>query len=417
MDVESGVFDGRYRLVRPIAKVTSGGYVYASDHAHTRKACAIKILDPDVGERTRKRTWREMEALAHVQGPGVVEFRDGGESDGRLYIVLELLEGRTLAGLLLAKGRLGVEQTAAIGVGVATVLSRCHERGVIHRDIKPANIFVTAQENVQLLDFGVAKLVDGERQLEKITQANSLVGTPEYMPWEALLSSPDVDERADQYALGVTLYECLTGVVPFEGTYGEVVKKISTTTLPAITDVRPDVPRTLADVVARALRRDPGERFESILEMRDAIRASVEAQGDAGIFDLRAPNRAARNAPTAADSPAAKVKAGGPRRRHARAPYVTLAHIDCQDGSHADGRIEEISESGVQFVGKRAFVEGEPVSVRFALPVTGRIAAVTATCRWARATRGSTAAGFELSNLSSDAIGEIRKYVSLMCAD
>ena len=106
--IDQAIFDGRYRLIHALAKVTSGGFVYAAEHVVTRKACALKVLEPTATEKVRKRVHREMEALASVQGPGVVDFRDGGESGGRLYIVLELLKGRTVAGLLAAKGRLDV---------------------------------------------------------------------------------------------------------------------------------------------------------------------------------------------------------------------------------------------------------------------------------------------------------------------
>jgi hypothetical protein len=415
-DVSPQTLDGRYRLVRPIARVTSGGYVHAAEHVFTHKPCAVKSLDAGSSEKVRKRMLREMEALAAVQGPGVVDFRDAGEADGRAYLVLELLEGRTLAGLLAAKGTLAVDQAMQVGAAIADVLARCHERGVIHRDIKPANVFVTTNEEVQLLDFGIAKIVDREQKLEKLTQENTLLGTPEYMAPEALLLSPDVDEQADQYSLGVTLYEALVGVVPFEGTYGEVLQAAMSKPLPSLRLARPDVPGIVEDIIVRALRREAADRFSSIAEMGAALRGAVRNVAGARVFDHR-PAHGGRDTATLADAPIAKMRAGATRRRHARAPYLTLARIRPEGAEAVDGRIEEISESGVQFVGAAAMPEGTRVVLRFALPISGRIVETGATSRWARSTRTLTAMGFELAELGDDAVSEIRRYVALMCTD
>ncbi len=410
------VLDKRYRLIRPLAKVTSGGYVYASQHTITKKPCAVKLLDDSAPEKVRKRMQREMEALAIAQGSGVVDFIDAGEADRRLFIVLELLEGRTLAGLLAAKGKLEVGQAIRVAIDVAMALARCHDRGVVHRDIKPANIFVTTDETVRLLDFGIAKLVDQRASLEKLTQENTLVGTPEYMASEALLMSPDVDARVDQYALGIMLYECLTGAVPFEGGYAEVLRKSSTSLIPPLHSVRPDVPIEMERVMRRALSRDPDERFVTMTAMREALHSSLGSVTNSTLFEDR-PNPRRHSVATVADAPAAKARAGTGRRRHARAPYVTLARLTPEKRGHVDGRIEEISESGFQFVGDRAVPDGIGATVRFALPVTGKVVEAAATSRWNRSTRGLTAAGFEFRGLPDAALGEIRKYVSIMCSD
>ncbi len=417
LEEEQSIFDGRYRLIRPLAKVTSGGCVWAAEHVRTRRTCALKLFSRESNERVRKRVVREMEALAQAQGTGVVEFRDGGECDGRPYLVFELLEGRTLAGLLAAKARLSVDQTVKLGVDIATPLAHCHARGIIHRDIKPANIFVTSNNSVQLIDFGIAKLAERAEEVEKLTQENTLLGTPEYMAPEALILSPDVDHRADQYALAVTLYECLTGAVPFPGTFGEVLAKVSMGKMRPLQEVCSDVPDALAEVVRRALSRDSASRYPNIEAMRDALRASLPAAGHDNVFELRAGQpKLERNPATTADSPIARLKPSLSRRRHPRAPYVTLALVTI-GGASVDGRIEEISESGFQFVAERPLPDGENFAVRFARPVTGRISEATAAIRWRRGARGMCAAGFEFTNLPSDAVAEIRTYVSIMCAD
>jgi serine/threonine protein kinase len=409
------ILDKRYRLVRPLARVTSGGCVYVGQHVRTRKWCALKVLDRGTPDRVRKRMHREMEALATVQGPGVVDFLDAGETEGRLFMVLELLEGRTLAGLLAAKGRLEIGQAVRLVADIAMVLAHCHARGIVHRDVKPANVFVTTTETVRLLDFGIAKLLEERPDHEKLTLENTIVGTPEYMAPEALLMSPDVDARADQYALGILLYECLSGSVPFEGGYADVLRKVSSTPIPPMHLARPDVPISVDRIIKRALSRNPDDRYATMKEMCEALQTPMTAATPTSLFSDRA-RRRVHELSTLADAPSAKARAGTGRRRHARAAYVTLARLT-HDDRHIDGRIEEISESGFQFVGARPVEDGARVVVRFALPVTGKVVETTATSRWNRSTRGLVAAGFEFTTLSDAAIGEVRKYVSIMCSD
>jgi serine/threonine-protein kinase len=399
------IFDQRYRLQRAIARVTNGGSVYAADHVYTQRTCAVKLLDANVRAIVRKRAMREMEALARVQGPGIVEFRDAGEVGGRLYIVMEFLDGRTLGGLLAAKGRLEIEDALDICSRIADVLARCHALGIVHRDVKPLNVQVSPTGAVHLMDFGIAKVIDPRAALERLTQENALLGTPEYMAPEALLASPDADHKVDQYALGVTMVECLTGVVPFEGSYGEVVKKMQSPMTPVRT-LRPEVSEDLDRWIMRALRRDPDERFHDMDEMHAALRALVTRDRGA----VQVPE--ARVAATIADTPGAKRPPT--RRRHARAPYASLARIMRADRTSVDGRVEEISESGAQFVADKMPNSGETITLRFSLPISGRVIDLGAICRWTRATRVAMAAGFEFSSVPSDALLEIRKYVTLM---
>ena len=405
--------DGRYRLIRPLAKVTSGGHVFAAQHVHTKRACAVKLLERRSREAVRKRMYREMEALALVQGPGVVEFLDAGDCEGRLFLVLELLEGPTLAGWLAAKGKLEVGNVARIGSRVARILAHCHDHGVVHRDVKPMNVFIATDEVIHLLDFGIAKVFDPERSLEILTRENTILGTPEYMAPEALMASPDVDERADQYALAVTLFECLTGAVPFEGNYAEVLRKASRATTSPVAALGSEIPASLLSAIARALHRRPEDRFADMNEMAEALRGAERDCIPTALFGGTEAARA-RSAVTIADAPIAKVVAGESRRKFERAPYVTLAHVKLDDGTSIDGRIEEISEAGFQLVSARPVEELASVVVRFALPLSGRIVEMRATCRWARATRAAHAAGFSLLDVGAGPADEIGKYVTLM---
>jgi serine/threonine protein kinase len=409
--------DGRYRLRHALARISGGGFVYAAEHKLTRRKCAVKLLSGNAPESMRLRLRREIDALACVQGPGVVELLDAGESDDKLYIVLELLEGRTLAGLLAAKGRLSIEAAVKLGLELSDALSRCHERGVVHRDVKPSNVFVTLDDHVKLLDFGIAKIAEQSSEpQQKLTQENSILGTPEYMAPEALLTSLDVDWRVDQYALGVTLYECLAGSVPFEGQYGEVLMKRSSGVPRPLRELRSEVPDRLAQAVDRALRFAADERFDDLVELRAELASCLEAPENVSLLGLHPPERAAGSEKAALpDAPPVRFASVPARRRHARAPYITLARVKPENSPPLDGRIEEVSESGFQFVADRILPAGQSVGVRFALPISGKIVEASATARWSRSARGGAATGFEFSTLSEDAKDEIRRYVSIMC--
>lgn len=408
----------RYLLQRLLAR-GGGADVYVATHAYTGMQVALKL--PREGSPViRARFEREIQALARVHGPGVVEMLDAGEAEGRQFIVFRALEGRTLSGLLAARGQLSVADTLEVGVALAQALRRCHDAGVIHRDVKPSNVFVGPGpgEQVTLLDFGIAKLGDLPKSAEKLTREHTLLGTPEYMAPECLLSSPEVDERADVYGLGVTLYECLTGKVPHEGGYADVLLKHSTSAPAPVEAVRPDVPPTLAAVVTRCLERVPEDRFQSMGELADALAACVSAPGHTIDLFGREGTGVDHVAQTLADSPIAKTSDPEPRqfrRKHPRAPYITLARITTSSGERVDGRIEEVSEGGLQFVGDRGIAVGQLAKIRFSLPATGLVCEVSATARWNRTVRGNNATGFEFMEITDAARSEIRQYVSIMC--
>lgn len=415
--VASGRVD-RYVLQRLLAR-GGGADVYAATHAYTGMQVALKVLRD--GADYRARFSREIEALARVHGPGIVEMLDAGESEGRQFIAFRALEGRTLGGLLAARGRLSVADALKVGVELARALERCHARGVTHRDVKPSNVFVGPGPGRQLtlLDFGIAKLDGLAPSAAKLTREHTLLGTPEYMAPESLLSSPEVDERTDVYGLGVTLYECLTGKVPFEGNYADVLLKLSTTAPTPVEAARPDAPASLVEAISRMLQRAPEDRFQSMTEVALALESSAPDQSYSIDLFGRAVAAPAvdHSAQTLADSPVAKATPEDRqfRRKHPRAPYVALARINCQNGEKIDGRIEEVSEGGLQFVGDRGVPVSEAVRIRFALPATGRICEVSAAARWNRTVRGNNATGFEFTDIAEGARAEIRQYVAIMC--
>jgi hypothetical protein len=289
-------------------------------------------------------------------------------------------------------------------------------------------VIVTRDPRVQLrlFDFGVAKLAGSVEAVDrKLTQSGALLGTIEYMAPEALLSQPSNDHRADIYALGVTLYECLTGAVPFEGSLGQILVRLTTSEAIPLTDVCPELPKNLADVVHRCLKREPADRFGSMAELTTALAAcatrkleTIDVLGGAARTRGAPPPLPPRSVDARASAQPQTPPAAPPkpelRRLLPRAPYVTMASLLREGQGPIDAKIEDISEGGVLVVAAEQCTPGATLRLRFALPISGRVAEVASVVRWSRTTRGTRATGFEFQGLPAASIAEIRQYVTLM---
>jgi serine/threonine-protein kinase len=407
---------GRYVLRRMLGRGGAAS-VFAAEHALVRRPVALKLPhdDPRHREDLHARLRREMSALARVRHPAVVEVVDGGEFDSMPFLAMQLLEGRTLSGLLAARGKLDPDEAIKVGVELASGLAAVHAAGIIHRDVKPSNVFVTRDpaNQVRLLDFGTSK-VAGDVQSANLTQAGAILGTPEYMAPEALLSLPTADHRVDVYGLGATLYELLAGAVLCEGAMGQILLKLSSSESAPVSDVRKDVPKQLADVIQKSLRRDPNERYRDISEFGSALAACSRRPRETidvlqGSLSAVGVARAVASGPEQVARPPVET-----RREHKRAPYVTLACVFSNQRRPIEGRIEDLSEGGVLFVSEETSGQGEVVRLRFALPVSGRILDVAARTCWNRAYRRTRATGFEFQELPAPAREEIARYITLM---
>jgi len=407
----------RYALRRVLGR-GAAAVVYAAEHVRVRRPVALKLplTDPDQREMLSARLRRETDALARVRHPAIVDVIDAGESDGLPFLVMELLEGRTLSGLIAARGRLQADEVVKVGVVLAEGLAAVHACGLAHRDVKPANVLVTRSpvDQVHLCDFGVARAL-GPAALEggKLTQSGAIVGTPEYMAMEALIASDEADHRVDVYALGVMLFECLTGAVPFEGSLAQILQRATAARPPRVSDVRSDVPAALSALVARCLEHDPAARFATMLEVAAALRACMH--GATHAIDLL---RAEPDAATAAPPGVAVANVATPsftaRREHARAPYMTVSSLQRQGEPARTARIEDISEGGVLLISEQTYTLGEIVRLRFSLPISGRVITLPATVRWTRKARTGPATGVGFTELADAARAEIRQYVALM---
>lgn len=258
------------------------------------RSVAVKTLDPTLAEdealRTRFR--REAVSAAAVAHPNIVATYDTGEDDGVAYIVMELVEGATLRQAIDLHGPLPPARAADIAAQVADALAAAHARGLVHRDVKPSNVLVQLDGRVKVTDFGIAKVTD--QPVEDLTRAGNVMGTARYLAPEQL-EGREVDERADVYALGLVLYEMLTGRAPF-GADTELATAVArlTTAPPPIAELRAGVPPGLVHVVDRALERDPDRRWPNAVAMRDALtpfRAAVPDRAPDATVPVALPTR------------------------------------------------------------------------------------------------------------------------------
>jgi serine/threonine-protein kinase len=279
MRLESGALvGGRYRLERLLGKGGMGD-VWAATHRLTRRPAALKFLRDARGRHSLRRFLREARAPGLVRHPNVLQVQDTVElADGTPVLVMELLEGESLGARLAHKGRIPLFELAPLLVPVVSAVGTAHAAGVIHRDLKPDNIFLCALPDggtdVKVLDFGLAKLTAMSSDIAQsgdLTMSGEVLGTPSYMAPEQAFGEP-VDHRADVWALGVILYECLSGRRPFPGAnFGQVMKRIAAATFEPLGALVPDVPEHVARLVERMLSRDREARPGDLREVAELL--------------------------------------------------------------------------------------------------------------------------------------------------
>jgi serine/threonine-protein kinase len=244
--------------------------VYRAYQSSLNRYVAIKVLPPRLGfdQEFVERFQREALAAAQLRHPNIVVIHDVGHEQGIYFIVMELLEGRTLKEIIEEEDALSVEQATRIIEQVAGALDYAHRRGFVHRDVKPANIFVGDDGHTTLTDFGIAKAASEAQQL---TRTGMLMGTPEYMSPEQA-EGGEVDYRTDLYALGVVLYLMLVGQVPFRGTTPHaILHSVIYEPPPPLRGRRPDLSPGIEAVVLKAIEKEPKRRYQSGAELVEAL--------------------------------------------------------------------------------------------------------------------------------------------------
>ncbi|HEV7684484.1 MAG TPA: protein kinase [Pyrinomonadaceae bacterium] len=282
--------DGKYRLEERLG-VGGMGTVYRALHLLIDRPVAIKVLNrlfvEDEAARTRFR--REARAAGRLQHPNAVTVTDFGESqDGYVYLVMELLEGRTLRDVLAKEAPLDVARSVALMVQISAAVAAAHEAGIIHRDLKPANIFIVQRPEVpavvKVLDFGIAKLAaelleEEEQEALALTQVGAMIGTPRYMSPEQC-DGVDLTPAADVYSLGCILYEMITGTVPFSGSTPLAIAVKQTSEIPrSPREFVSSIPPALERVVLHTLEKRPENRPANAAAFREELMATAERLG------------------------------------------------------------------------------------------------------------------------------------------
>ncbi|HEX5098695.1 MAG TPA: protein kinase [Polyangiaceae bacterium] len=265
----------KYRVERVLG-AGGMGVVLLARHIHLDDAVALKVLSPELldDEQAVARFRREAQAAAKLKNEHVVRVFDVGVHENSLpYLVMEYLEGGDLSGMIQKVGTLDAEQAADVLIQACSAVSAAHRAGIIHRDLKPSNLFCVPRADgwftVKVLDFGISRVSAGPNvDQQGITVTGNVVGSPSYMSPEQMRSSSRVDPRTDIWSLGVVLYECLTGKLPFPATtYAEVCVKVTQDPPEPLVGVPP----ALAAVVLRCLEKDRERRFGTAEELALAL--------------------------------------------------------------------------------------------------------------------------------------------------
>jgi serine/threonine-protein kinase len=283
----------RYRIERELGQGGMATVYLAEDLKHHRKV-AVKVLKPELAQALGpERFLREIEIAAGLTHPHILPVHDSGEAAGFLYYVMPYVAGESLRERLAREGALPIPETARLLREVVDAVAKAHRAGIVHRDIKPENILL-ADGHALVTDFGIAKAVSAAAERTALTTAGMAVGTPAYMAPEQAAADPQVDHRADLYAMGIVGYEMLTGRPPFTGTTAQQVLAAQLTT-PAepVTKYRATIPAPLAELVMRCLAKHPADRprsAEALLPVLDAA-ATSGAVAAVSVTTRRAPGR------------------------------------------------------------------------------------------------------------------------------
>ncbi|MEZ4221847.1 MAG: protein kinase [Polyangiaceae bacterium] len=273
MELEPGtVLVDRYRLEKMLGE---GGFgtVWAATHLGTDKGVALKLLKTSSDEAVLRRFRREAKAVSAVNHPNVVAVHDiFNLPDGAPVMVMDLLNGQDLGQRLAQVGRLSLGETASILTPILSAIGAAHAAGVVHRDLKPDNIFLhvrgDGKAEPKVLDFGIAKLTSQKQDAMRsanLTQTGAVLGTPYYMSPEQVFGEKDLDHRADVWAMGVIIYECLSGKRPYDGAnFGQLFKAITLGKHVPLAEAVPELPAEVAQLVEGMLQTDCSQRLSSL---------------------------------------------------------------------------------------------------------------------------------------------------------
>ena len=258
---------GKYEVLERIGRGGMGMIFKAHDPVLDRPV-ALKVIstEVEVTDELRARFFREAQACAKLSHPNIVTIHDMGEDDGRLFIVMELLEGEELKRIIVERRVLALEDKLAMMMQVCDGLDYAHKKGVVHRDVKPGNIFLLRNGKVKILDFGIAHIAT----TEGLTRTGLIMGTLRYISPEQVRGR--ADRRSDIFSVGAVFYEVLSFRPPFTGADPmHLLEQLRTEEPPSLTELDPNIPAELAAIVQRAMRKDPAERYQDLEQMRGEL--------------------------------------------------------------------------------------------------------------------------------------------------
>ena len=262
----------RYQIIRSIGEGGMANVYLAYDTILDRNV-AVKILRGDLAtdEKFVRRFQREAISASSLSHPNIVEMYDVGEDDGKYFIVMEYLEGKTLKSLVKKRGALTLSEVVDIMLQLTSAVACAHDSYIIHRDIKPQNVLILDDGRVKITDFGIAMALNSN----ELTQTNSVMGSVHYLPPEQA-NGTGASVKSDIYSLGILMYELLTGKLPFKGENAvEIAIKQMRDPIPSVCEFNPEIPQSIENVVLKAAAKNPKNRYNSVAEMHDDIATAL----------------------------------------------------------------------------------------------------------------------------------------------
>lgn len=263
----------RYQIIRTIGE---GGManVYLAHDIILDRDVAVKILRGDLAgdEKFVRRFQREAIAASSLSHPNIVEMYDVGEDDGKYFIVMEYIEGRTLKSLIKKRGALTLSEVIDIMLQLTSGLACAHESYIIHRDIKPQNVLILDDGRVKITDFGIAMALNSN----ELTQTNSVMGSVHYLPPEQANGNGSTI-KSDIYSTGILMYELLTGKIPFKGDNAvEIAIKQMKDPIPSVCEMNPEIPQSVENIILKATAKNPKNRYESVMDMHNDLVSALD---------------------------------------------------------------------------------------------------------------------------------------------
>ncbi len=267
------LIDNRYKIIRSIGE---GGManVYLAWDTILEREVAVKVLRGDLAEDEKfiRRFQREANAASSLRHPNIVEMYDVGEDNGKYFIVMEYVDGKTLKSLIKKRGALNLTEAIDIMLQLTSGIACAHDSYIIHRDIKPQNVMILEDGRVKITDFGIAMALNSN----ELTQTNSVMGSVHYLPPEQASGSGSTI-KSDIYSLGILMFELLTGTVPFKGDNAvEIAIKHMRDQIPSVCKINPSIPQSVENIILKAAAKNPKNRYDSVSEMYEDLKTCLD---------------------------------------------------------------------------------------------------------------------------------------------